>query len=41
MRIRLAAMTVTASDVQATVSAVAEALYFDRRAIWSGYHMRW
>jgi hypothetical protein len=38
---RLDAMTVTASDVRGTVEAIGDALYFDRRAIWSGHYTRW
>jgi hypothetical protein len=38
---RLDAMTVTASDLRSTVDGIGEALYFDRRAIWSGHYTRW
>lgn len=38
---RLDAMSVTASDVPATIAAVGDALYFDKRAVWSGYFTRW
>ena len=38
---RLDATTATAEDVSSSISAIAEALYFDRKAIWSGYYARW
>ena len=38
---RLNAMSVTAPDVAATIAAVGDALYFDKRAVWSGYFTRW
>ena len=38
---RLAAMTVTATDVQSTIDAIGDALYFDRKGFWSGHYMRW
>ena len=38
---RLDATTVTAEDVPSTISSIAEALYVDRKAIWSGYYARW
>ena len=41
LQARLDATTVTASDVPTTITAIADALYFDRRAVWSGYFRRW
>jgi len=38
---RLDATTVTADDVSSTISAIADALYVGRKAIWSGYYTRW
>jgi len=38
---RLNGLTVTAEDAPATIAAIAEGLYFDRRATWSGYYVRW
>ena len=38
---RLTAMTATATDVQSTIDAIADALYFDRKGFWSGHYMRW
>jgi hypothetical protein len=38
---RLDATTVTADDVSSTISAIADALYVGRKAIWSGYYARW
>lgn len=38
---RLDGLTVNAENVRGTIEAVAEGLYFDRRAIWSGYYVRW
>jgi hypothetical protein len=41
LQTRLNALAVTADDVPTTISAIADALYFDRRAVWSGYYARW
>lgn len=38
---RLDAITVYAEDVRSTIASIAEALYVDRRAVWSGHYMRW
>jgi hypothetical protein len=38
---RLRNLTITAEDAHSTISAIAEALYMDRKAAWSGYYMRW
>ena len=38
---RLRNLTITAEDAHSTLSAIADALYMDRKAAWSGYYMRW
>lgn len=38
---RLRNLTITAEDAHSTISAIADALYMDRKAAWSGYYMRW
>ena len=38
---RLNALSVTASDMPATIAAVGDALYVGKRVAWSGYFTRW
>lgn len=38
---RLAALTVTATDVASTMAAIPEGLFLGRRAVWSGYWVPW
>jgi hypothetical protein len=38
---RLNALTVTATDSRSTIAAVAQGLFFDRHAVWSGHYVRW
>lgn len=38
---RLAALTVTATDVSSTMAAIPEGLFLGRRVVWSGYWVPW
>ncbi len=38
---RLGTITVTAPDVASTIGAIADALYVEHGAAWSGYYVRW
>ena len=41
LRDRVTTMSITATDLPTTMTAVADALYFDHTATWSGYYTRW
>jgi len=38
---RIEAMEVSPNDVQAMIAAIAEAIYLDPHAVWSGHYVRW
>jgi hypothetical protein len=41
LRDRVTTMSITATDLPTTMTAIADALYVDHTATWSGYYARW